>query len=274
MNCELRDESESPEASASTRNAHRVGFEEYPMEYNSDPDQVWRAHPSFWVGIATKKLYGDTIASVLNMRYPRDYRVSLYHLHPAHLRDPKEIVLWKYRKMREEFLQSTREALVFIEDDMVVPEKTLLWFAQGLVRGYKVIYGVYCFRHHHLGYAPNVALPVGKTFRDFEGQVVTGLYAVGFGCLCIAREVLELIDFRLDSSREVYPDVCFQEDVEPVFREKIAVDFRVNCGHFARQGEPVEWLLKLSPDGVVTYLPITTETMRPVSVDEFPRKEC
>jgi hypothetical protein len=150
-------------------------------------------------------------------------------------------VLAQYSHARELCLSGPYDALVTIEQDMILPPHALatLW-----EDGAAVVYGTYMLRH---GMPVINALRhenqrnLGMSLSLYNGALAQASKAerievsgVGFGCTLIRRSVLEAIPFRQDDAGNA-PDMPFARDCLQRGIEQIA-RFNVRCGHI-HEGE-------------------------------------
>lgn len=146
----------------------------------------------------------------------------------------------KYRRARGVLLEGDYDALLTVEDDVIVPPDALVKLA-ALEK--PVAYGVICWRHEPYrwsavteleGYDHHVSLDEYPALaRDAWGEVIE-IKGCGLFCTLIRREVLKAIDFRRDG-----PHCCdwdFALDVAKVGFYQ-AAHLGVVCGHILEGGE-------------------------------------
>lgn len=181
-----------------------------------------------------------TVQSVVGQCFPGEIRWEIGRRNPYPSRDMRN-VLAQYNYARELCLSGPYDALVTIEQDMILPPHALatLWDD-----GAAVVYGTYMLRH---GMPVINALKYenernsGMSLSLYSGGLAAArkmtripVSGVGFGCTLIRRHVLEALAFRQDDSGNA-PDMpfaqdCLRQGVEQVARMDVA------CGHI-HEGE-------------------------------------
>jgi hypothetical protein len=151
-------------------------------------------------------------------------------------------ILRKYQQAREHFLTGDYDAMLCLEDDMIVPPDAL---ERMLLVDSGIVYSMYNSRHHHR--QCNVFFDVS----EYGGRGITHYDAVryndsviecvgaGQGCTLIHRPVLAEIPFRLHPDRASYaPDWWLAIDAKAKgFRQHAHLG--VKCGHMISANEAV-----------------------------------
>lgn len=162
-------------------------------------------------------------------------------------------VLAHYHQARRMCLDGGYEALLTVEDDMIIEPyalRTLYATDAG------VAYGVYLLRHgakclNAFGYKDRRRMGATMSLRPEEAQAARArgwakVSGVGWGCTLIRREVLERIAIRGEDAQDAgdmaFAGDCLRAGVEQVAR------FDVLCGHI--DGERVLWPFQ-NNDGLV-----------------------
>lgn len=148
-----------------------------------------------------------------------------------------ETVLNKYREARRVALAGGYDALLTVEDDMVVPHDGLqkLWSVNA-----DIIYGLYCMRHGTPVWSAYVSLTPsgGRSISRDENAAkaawgdIIDVAGVGNGFTLIRRNVLEAFDFRTEGATA--PDWWLAVDAQRRgFTQKCHCG--VICGHIATE---------------------------------------
>ena len=155
--------------------------------------------------------------------------------------------------------------LLTIEHDMIPPPNALVDL---VATGEKVAYGVYQLRHgahvlnawrkvksNHVGMSLSL---FPDELQQARHQVVPEVSGVGMGCTFIAREVLELFDFRPpeNSKGGQIPDVAFATDCLRAGIKQVA-HFGVLCGHIKPDGQ-VLWPFNNGGSNMAKYKVLVT----------------
>jgi hypothetical protein len=193
------------------------------------------AHLLVFTPVTPGGLQRATEQSVVSQRFIGEIRWEIGRCNPYPGRDVRN-VLAQYNYGRELCLNGRYDALVTVEQDMVLPAEALatLW-----EDGAAVVYGTYMLRHgrpviNALRHEGNSNL--GMSLSLYRGALPQAIKAgrmevsgVGFGCTLIRRSVLAAIPFRLDGFGNA-PDMpfaldCLRQGIEQIAR------FDVACGH-------------------------------------------
>lgn len=188
----------------------------------------------------TPKIYARTVTSIFRMEWPESLPVVFGR---------NDTPLWgKYRDLRDKHnearamaLQGNYDALLLVENDMVLPVDAL----QRLVAvDADVAYGLYVNRHGWNrwlafydidGWGGISYSQDPERMRDAWGNV-RETKGIGLGCTLIHRNVLELLRFRNAPNDVVADDWVFALDcAEKGFTQ--AHDFGCVCGHIHPQGK-------------------------------------
>ena len=150
----------------------------------------------------------------------------------------------KHNEARRIVLNGNYDGVLFVENDMVLPENTLELLADPDI-GADVVYGLYCNRHGRNNWLCFTQL------RGLGGQTLTGnqelidefwgkpivSQGVGLGCTLIYRHVLEKISFKCHPEHKVADDWMFAQ--ECITRGFVQVHhLGVVCGHIAVPDNP------------------------------------
>lgn len=180
----------------------------------------------------------ETVASIVAQQTSHLVTWQISRCNPYPPPDVRN-VLAQYSYAREQTLRGPYDALIAIEQDIIVPPHALatLW-----EDGAAVVYGTYMLRHgmpviNALRHDSPINL--GMSLSLYSGALAQASKAervevsgVGFGCTLIRRHVLEAIPFRQDESGNA-PDMPFARDCLQAGIEQIA-RFDVACGHIHR----------------------------------------
>lgn len=150
----------------------------------------------------------------------------------------------KYNQARQMALAGGYDALLLVEDDMVVPANVV---PRLLAAHADIAYGLTCWRHGTPGWSARLRLNESgqvvnlSDYRDeawrLAGRVVD-VAGTGTFCTLIRRHVLERLEFRLNSSM---PDLCcdwwMSVDAQRAGLSQRA-DLSVICGHITPDPSP------------------------------------
>jgi len=152
------------------------------------------------------RLYGRALQSILRLEYPGRFDITLCKGGNIQPGDDKrtgfDVVTEKYNHARDLVLTGMYDAMLAVEDDMIVPPDAL---TRLLATGADVAYGLYCWRNmgFHKWSAYTELADVSGTSLDTDpeaakaawGQVID-VQGIGMGCTLIHRHVLETFPFR------------------------------------------------------------------------------
>lgn len=185
----------------------------------------------------------ETIASIEGQKtnVPYVWEVGYHNPYPEKVRN----VVAQYQRARELCLAGNYEALLTVEDDMILPPNTV---SKLMGTDAAVVYGVYMLRHgvptlsawryendHDLGmslslYPHEVKAHIKKGWARVSG--------VGWGCTLIRREVLERQEIHSmgggDAGDLTFGTECLRNGFLQIAR------FDVPCGHICPNGEVLE----------------------------------
>jgi hypothetical protein len=147
-------------------------------------------------------------------------------------------VLAKYQAIRSIFLAGPYDALLTIEDDIIVPSNAI---AALTAINADIVYGLYVWRsaghrwnattelNERGGVSISQSNPQGA--RELLQSGGVGLVAgMGNGCTLLQRRVIEAIPFRVDHRNRAAQDWCMARDAaERGFRQ--VCHYGVVCGH-------------------------------------------
>lgn len=194
----------------------------------------------------TPKIYARTITSLFNLEWGgkldylfdrNDAPVDRGAIRNTKYRD----IVDKHNHARQVALDAGYDAILFVENDMILPPDAL---TKLLTVDADVTYGLYSARHGWHKWLCALELQerdaVWITDRPQRakatwGQVIPS-YGVGFGCTLVHRHVLEHMPFRLQGDNpDVSDDWIFALDCRDAgFRQ--AHHLGVVCGHVAVRG--------------------------------------
>lgn len=150
-------------------------------------------------------------------------------------------ILTLYNRARALFLAGAWDAMLTLEDDMVVPPDAIGRLAQCLEDGADVAYSLYCWRYGppHKWSAYRYVWPdSGESWSNAQPQTAAGwltagavvpVQGLGLGCTLIRRRVLERLPFRLGDGGAAN-DWYFAVDCQAAGYAAVC-DFGVVCGH-------------------------------------------
>lgn len=152
-------------------------------------------------------------------------------------------ILYKYRRAREAALNGGYDAMMIVEDDMIVPPDALSKLA---AIDADIAAGLYVNRHKVFNRQPYIAaIGDGETayfINDKPGFVAENwgqrvpVSSAGLGCVLIRSHVLADIDFRLQvlNNRHILADcdTWFYHDAHESGYHVI-LDMSLVCGHIA-----------------------------------------
>lgn len=192
------------------------------------------------------RIYARTITSVFTLKY--DHYIDLVFGKEDNIptsinnkSDKYQNICDKHNHARSLVLNNNYDAVLFVENDMIIPEDTL----DKLINAdADVAYGLYISRHGWRRWLAfdSISDIAGVSFsqninkaKERWGQVVN-TQGVGMGCTLIKRNVLEKIEFRTHPDNMVADDWMFALDCKQLeFTQKH--DLSVICGHITPTGE-------------------------------------
>lgn len=153
-------------------------------------------------------------------------------------------VVAQYQRAWQMALDGGYDALLTVEDDMVIPANAMQTLYE---TNAPVVYGVYMLRHgtytlNTWQYINNHALGMSLSLypKELKAYIKQGwgqVCGVGWGCTLIRRHVLEQIEIRSDSTDA--GDLAFARSCLGLGIKQIA-RFDVPCGHITPEGEILE----------------------------------
>lgn len=184
------------------------------------------------------RLYGKALQSIMRLEW--DGRLDITIVKGDDVQTPRdkqarfEAVARKYEHGRQLALAGDYDAMLCIEDDMIVPADTVQRLA---AVDADVAYGLYCWRNsgwHKWNAYTELSSDHGTSLSDDRqaaqaawGQVVT-VDGIGQGCTFVHRRVLETITFH--TYLKACSDWGLALDCKRLgFRQKC--DLGVVCGH-------------------------------------------
>lgn len=146
----------------------------------------------------------------------------------------------KYNHARDIFLCGDYDAMVCLEDDIIVPPDAL---TRLLAVDADIVYGLVCWRHGKPVWSARVAeegQPLGRVLSERPDQAraswgqVIDVVGVGMACALIRRPVLERLAFRLEEDAAVCCDWWLAVDAaQEGFRQR--ADLGLICGHITNE---------------------------------------
>lgn len=199
----------------------------------------------------TPRIYARTVESLFRLRWDEPLPMVFGRCDTPRGSKYQDLCA-KHNEARDMVLAGGYDAVLFVENDMIVPPETL---ERLCAVDADVAYGLYVSRHgwHNWLAFYHVDGYVGESFsrnpgrmRDAWGKVLETC-GVGMGCTLIHRHVLERIEFRTPPDDAVADDWMFALDcIDHGFRQ--AHDFGVVCGHISPNGR-VLWPNPEAPGG-------------------------
>lgn len=191
----------------------------------------------------TPKVYARTITSLFRMEWPH-YAPIVFGRNDNPATKYSDITA-KHNEARSMALAGGFDALLLVENDMILPPDALLKMA---AVDADVVYGLYVNRHGwrkwlaytYLDSLGGVSLSDDKErARAAWGRVVPTV-GVGMGCTLIRRNVLEAIKFVTPANERLADDWQFSLDCQAHgFRQ--AHDMSVHCGHIVPGNAHILW---------------------------------
>lgn len=189
------------------------------------------------------RLEPETLASIFALTYTGPLDRMFTHDNPDQVR-VNDNIIYNYRKAQRVMLAERYDALMIIENDLIVPPDTI---DRLLAVDADIAYGVYGLRR---GWPSlNVRHPVTlQSYSDHRsewaslyGQIVD-VSGIGFGCTLIQRHVLEALPLHSDNGGDA--DTQLAHDATAYgFTQR--ADTTLLCGH-KRPDSVVLWP---QPDG-------------------------
>lgn len=184
------------------------------------------------------RLYGLALQSIMRIEYPGRFDITFCKGGNLQRGQDKrtgfDVVTEKYNHGRDLVLAGGYDAMLAVEDDMIVPPDAL---TRLLATGADIAYGLYCWRNqgwHKWSAYTELKAKSGKSLDEDKdvakaawGKVID-VAGIGMGCTLIHRHVLETLPFRthemaccdwglaLDAQEAGYSQKC---------------DLGVVCGH-------------------------------------------
>jgi hypothetical protein len=149
----------------------------------------------------------------------------------------------KINHARDVFLAGDYDALVSLEDDIIVPPDALVRL---LACEADIAYGLICWRHGTPPWSariPDDEQPLGRVLserpslaRDLWGKVID-VVGVGMACTMIKRPVMERLAFRLNPAAPMCCDWFLAVDARALGYTQRA-DLGLVCGHITPDPSP------------------------------------
>lgn len=150
------------------------------------------------VYIPQVRTFGRPLMSVMRLQWPE---LDIIHArgHEGEATDRYERVVNQYREGRRILLAGPWDAMLTVEDDMIVPSDTI---GKLLATEADIAYGLYVWRadrRHVWNAYPEVTEKRATPFTTEQAKAAWGrvidVAGIGNGCTLIRRRVLEAIDF-------------------------------------------------------------------------------
>lgn len=204
----------------------------------------------------TPKIYARTITTLFNMEWQEPLDI-VFARNDNPLDGKLADVRDKHEAARLHALAGDYDAVLFVENDMVIPADALVKLA---AVDADVVYGLYCARYgvHPWLCAIDMTMDWATWLSDRPelakeswGKVISSK-GFGFGCTLVRRTALEAVQFRLDAVRYkgLADDWFFSWDLQQAGLSQ-AHHLGVVCGHIAAPGGSARILW---PDAHADYL--------------------
>ena len=184
-------------------------------------------------------------------------------------------VVAQYQRARQMALEGGYDALLTVEDDMVIPSHAVqrLWDSSGAI-----VYGVYMLRHgtktlSAWQYINDSALGMSLSLypdevRKYWAQGWARVCGVGWGCTLIRREVLERVQIYSAEPTDA-GDLTFARNCQDAGFVSIA-RFDVPCLHIEPDGNVLD---PRKNDGTVSRVYALTDLVANVGGSSLPMKK-
>lgn len=152
-------------------------------------------------------------------------------------------ITWKYARARNVALRGKYDALVCLEDDIIVPPDAL---ERLLATEADIAYGLACWRHGTPVWSARVeeeGQPLGRVLSEMPERAratwgrVIDVVGVGMACTLIRRPVLEALEFRLVEGQPMCCDWWLAQDARANGYTQRA-DLGLVCGHITPTPSP------------------------------------
>jgi hypothetical protein len=155
-------------------------------------------------------------------------------------------VLRQYAQAREIFLAGPWDAMLTLEDDIIIPEDAIVRLAAALEsREASIAYGLYTWRRsgHPWNAYHTLRATSGESYSRrpeharalARGELIVDVQGLGMGCTLIRREVIELGPFRLSSDERAAPDWQMALAAQAAGMRQVC-DLGLRCGHVDMRG--------------------------------------
>lgn len=188
----------------------------------------------------TPKIYGRALTSIMRLGWPGQCDIVFGRNESLGGRHKYADICTKHNEARTMALTGNYAAVLFVENDMIVPSSALLDLN---AVDADVAYGLYCSRHGFYRWLAFCAIEglSGASFSQ-DPDLMRAVWGkacqtkgVGMGCTLVRRHVLEALEFRTHPEHAVADDWMFSLDcIEYGITQ--AHHFGVVCGHITNQG--------------------------------------
>lgn len=197
------------------------------------------------VGVLAHQLQAETVRTVNTQQYddPQGFDVTICWGQDARPEETRfEAVTRKYQYLRAVFLAGPYDALLTVEQDMLLPPDTLLRLRTLLEQGADIAYGLYVWRyegHHWWNAHPKLSLhDDGHRFASLshypdQARQLWGTCArvagLGLGCTLLSRQTVARLPFR-QLRYDHSCDTALALDAQEAGLTQVA-DLGCVCGH-------------------------------------------
>ena len=193
------------------------------------------------------RLEPETVRSIFSLEWDGPMSILLQRDNPTG--NPYRDHLHQYQRGREHFLSGPYDAMLVIENDLIVPPDTLKRLA---AMDCDVAYGCYVYRdgkvvnilERYPGDAknPGESLTIRHLWKAAQQKGIIECSGGGLGCVLVRRNVIERVpfeDYYNGGQFMDFPWTCAVYDAG--FR--MMADCDVQCGHVDRDGAEL-WLAR------------------------------
>lgn len=188
----------------------------------------------------TPKIYGRSLTSIMRLEWSGKME-QVFARHDGTALHKYDDLVEKHNRARDLALDGGHDAVLFVENDVIVPPDAL---AKLYEVDADVAYGLYVNRHgfhrwlaffHVDGLHGGSFSQSPELMREVWGKPYT-TSGVGMGCTLVRRNVLEAVRFRAHERHEVADDWMFSLDLMAGGFSQ-AHHFGVVCGHIKNPNE-------------------------------------
>lgn len=193
---------------------------------------------------ATPKVYARTLTSLFRMEWDEPMPI-VFGRNDRPAGSKYQDIAAKHNEARRMVLDGGYDALLLVENDMILPPDTLRKLN---AVDADVVYGLYVNRHGwrkwlaytYLDAGGGVSLSEDKPRARAAWGSIMPTVGVGMGCTLIRRHVLERLKFWVPDGEQVADDWQFSLDCQRYgFRQMH--DLSVHCGHIVPGNAHILW---------------------------------